>query len=81
MTLLSELHSGHRLDRPANVTCSNEMYSKLSENNDRRISWCLCRWKIMRSCWLVDPKKRSKFSDLASNLCNLLDSDSSYLRL
>ena len=35
----------------------------------------------MRSCWLVDPKKRSKFSDLASKLCNLLDSDSSYLSL
>ena len=35
----------------------------------------------MRSCWLVDPKKRPEFSDLASKLCNLLDSDSSYLSL
>ena len=26
MTLLSELNSGHRLDRPSNITCSNEMY-------------------------------------------------------
>ena len=49
--------------------------------NDRCVSWCLCRWEIMKSCWLVDPKKRSKFSGLASKLCNLLDSDSSYLRL
>ena len=32
MTLLSELHSGHRLERPTNVTCSNEMYNKFSEN-------------------------------------------------
>ena len=31
MTLLSELHSGHRLDRPTNITCSNEMYSYFSE--------------------------------------------------
>ncbi|CAI8019402.1 Fibroblast growth factor receptor 1 [Geodia barretti] len=26
MTLLSELRSGHRLERPSNVACSNEMY-------------------------------------------------------
>ena len=25
MTLLSELRSGHRLDRPSNTTCSSEM--------------------------------------------------------
>ena len=31
MTLLSELHSGHRLERPTNITCSNEMYNKYSE--------------------------------------------------
>ena len=28
MTLLSELQSGHRLDRPTNITCSDEMYSR-----------------------------------------------------
>ena len=34
-TLLSELHSGHRLERPTNITCSNEMYSKLSEKKTK----------------------------------------------
>ena len=26
MTLLNELHSGHRLDRPSNTACSHQMY-------------------------------------------------------
>ena len=28
MTLLSELRSGHRLERPSNATCSDIMYAR-----------------------------------------------------
>ena len=48
-----------------------------------RKHYCLyhCSWEIMRSCWLADRRQRPKFSNLVGRLHNLLDSDSSYLRL
>ena len=41
----------------------------------------LISWKMIGLCWLQDPQQRPKFIELTSKLLNILDSDSSYLRL
>ena len=35
----------------------------------------------MTECWMADPQERPKFSCLVKKLSDLLDSESSYLRL
>ena len=39
------------------------------------------RWEMVTECWLEDPSQRPSFNDLVKTLFDLLDSDTSYIRL
>ncbi|CAI8037280.1 Tyrosine-protein kinase transforming protein ros [Geodia barretti] len=63
MSLLRELNSGHRLDRPSNAVCSDEI------------------WEMMTSCWSTSPGNRPTFTLLVKEFYQMLDNDTSYLKL
>ena len=40
-----------------------------------------CSWDMMMSCWMSHPHQRPAFSSLVNQLFDMLDSDSTYLKL
>ena len=40
-----------------------------------------CSWDMMMSCWIFHPQQRPAFTSLVKELFDMLDSDSTYLKL
>ena len=92
-SLLRELRSGHRLDRPSNISCSNDMYvlkhssfittwSISAFQNASTITTCFVpRWSVVTSCWSASPRERPNFATLVNSFSDLLDTDPTYIKL
>ena len=81
-TLLGELRSGHRLDRPSNLAGSDDMYVAIYDQLDAFVIIpAYYSWGVVRSCWLASPQERPKFARLVDTLTDLLDSDPFYIKI
>ena len=45
------------------------------------VTYPKCRYKVMRSCWDVDPKQRPTFSQLVTTITSVLNSLEDYLEV